>query len=407
MSAFTLFRQPGFATLWLTGVLYGTMRWLEVLVIALYTFELTASPLSVAGMMFLRMLPMILFGSVLGAAADRFNRLRLLQAGFVLLIITSACVAALAFSGQLALWQLAVAVFASGSVFSADLTLRRMLLGEAAGPARLGQGLALDSATSNATRMIGPLLGGLAYETLGLVGVYGIAAGCFAVLAVALGRLDASAPGPSTSTTAFTQALRDAVDYVRGRPEIQATLAVTVVINMFAFPVASMVPVIGREDFALSPAAVGLLASGEGAGAFVGALVLSWLIKPTYYIRAYVAGSAVFLSAVTLFSTASGLWPGWTLLVAGGLGVAGFAAMQPTLIMSFSAPALRGRVMGLVTVCIGTGPIGILHLGLMAEWLTPALAVRVMALEGLLLLGVLLLRFPMLRRSGVGQIASD
>ena len=96
-----------------------------------------------------------------------------------------------------------------------------------------------------------------------------------------------------------------------------------------------------------------------------------------------------------------GLWSGWPMLVAGGLGVAGFAAMQPTLIMAFTDPAFRCRVMGLLSVCIGTGPIGILHLGLMAEWLGPARAVTVMGLEGLVMMGLVIAVFPTLRQPGL------
>jgi hypothetical protein len=50
------------------------------------------------------------------------------------------------------------------------------MVGEAAGPHRIIPAIALDSATNAATRMIGPLLGGFAFEWLGMKGAYTVTA---------------------------------------------------------------------------------------------------------------------------------------------------------------------------------------------------------------------------------------
>ena len=73
--------------------------------------------------------------------------------------------------------------------------------------------------------------------------------------------------------------------------------------------------------------------------------------------------------------------------------------MQPTLILAFADPAYRSRVMGLLTVCIGTGPVGILHVGLLAEWLGPTNAVMVMSAEGILAIAWAVSHWPTLRRA--------
>jgi MFS family permease len=396
-----LFHRPGFLILWATGALYGTMRWLEILVVALYTFDQTGSPIAVAGIMFVRMLPMVLFGSFVGAIADRLDCKRLLLTGFSVLGVTAVVLALLASTEALPLWVLAVSVFVGGTVFSADLTIRRMLLGEAAGMPMLGRALALDSATSNATRMLGPLLGGAIYQALGLPGVYALAALIYISMILLFSRLanpSRRVEGPSQS---FLASMSDALRYVRGQPRIMAILSITMIINIWAFPVSSMVPVIGRETLGLSASWIGFLASGEGAGSFAGAVLLSWFVHARFYIRVYVSGSILFLACVTAFSLMPGLWSSWPTLVAGGMGVAGFAAMQPTLIMAFTDPAYRSRVMGLLTVCIGTGPIGILHLGFMAEWLGPTRAVTVMGFEGLAMIALVIALFPTLRQKGL------
>jgi hypothetical protein len=50
--------------------------------------------------------------------------------------------------------------------------------------------------------------------------------------------------------------------------------------------------------------------------------------------------------------------------------------------------------MGVLTVAIGAGPLGMLHLGWLADWLGAATAVQVMALEGLVALALTAVIWP-------------
>ena len=49
---------------------------------------------------------------------------------------------------------------------------------------------------------------------------------------------------------------------------------------------------------------------------------------------------------------------------------------------------MRTRVMGVLVACIGAGPIGVLHVGLLAEWLGAHQAVTIIAVEGLIAIAV-------------------
>jgi hypothetical protein len=56
--------------------------------------------------------------------------------------------------------------------------------------------------------------------------------------------------------------------------------------------------------------------------------------------------------------------------------------------------------MGVLTVSIGAGPIGMLHVGWLAEWLGPSTAVAVMAIEGLIAVIAAAIVWPEMRRPG-------
>ena len=69
--------------------------------------------------------------------------------------------------------------------------------------------------------------------------------------------------------------------------------------------------------------------------------------------------------------------PAGAALLFTGLGQAGFAAMQSTLVYLAAPADMRPRIMGVLSVAIGTGPIGFVGLGLLADligahWATAA-----------------------------------
>jgi hypothetical protein len=62
---------------------------------------------------------------------------------------------------------------------------------------------------------------------------------------------------------------------------------------------------------------------------------------------------------------------------------------QTTLILTEAPPAKRSRVMGIVTMCIGTGPVGVLMIGILSAQIGPPVAILIMAGLGLCGLGLI------------------
>src|SRR5580692_436493 len=90
-----------FRRLWLIGFVVFAVRWLEMLVVALFVYQRTGSAFEVAMMTLLRMAPMVLFGPVLGAVAERFERRRAQAFVSLSMLATAMVVAALAYAGAL------------------------------------------------------------------------------------------------------------------------------------------------------------------------------------------------------------------------------------------------------------------------------------------------------------------
>jgi predicted MFS family arabinose efflux permease len=360
----SLLSDSNFRKVWLAGAIYGTVRWLDMLAVGVFTYEVTGSPMLVAMMVFLRLLPLILMGSIIGVVAERFNRRRLLLGGLVFLSIVCAILFLLALTGYITLWQVGVGAVVNGFLFSADFAIRRMLLGEVAGMRRLGAAMGLDSATNNATRMVGPLLGGVVYQAVGLEGTYLVGFVLSALAAFLISRLSVDSSAPPIRTSSLLADIIEGLRYIRSNRVVMAVLVITVLMNFFAFPFLGMIPVIGKDILHLEPSLIGVLAAADGCGALFGAIVVTVFAQSVYYRRIFVIGSAIVLVAVFVFSLSGVFGLSVSVLLIGGLGLAGFGTMQSTLIFVETPASIRGRVLGILTMCIGTMPIGMLVVGL-------------------------------------------
>ena len=242
---------PGdFWRLWFVGMVISTVRWLETVAVAIVVYQQTGSAFLVAVITMLRLLPMALFGAFLGAFAERFDRRLTLAILIGLMAATSATLSFLAWTGPLAIWQLATGAFVNGCGWATDNPLRRMMMGEAVGRERMATAMAFDVGASNASRMVGPTVGGLLLAGIGIEGAFLLSAVLY-VTAIAATLAVRTRLAPSAGAGAVLGRTWEAIVIVFSDKRLAATMVVTVIYNVFAWPFTSMIPVIARDRLAL------------------------------------------------------------------------------------------------------------------------------------------------------------
>lgn len=364
---------PDFWRLWAVGLVVFTVRWLETVAIGVFVYQRTSSAFLVAMMTMLRLLPMGLFGVFLGAWAERIERRTTLMAVVLSMMVTSGILGVLAYTGNLAVWHLAVASFVNGLGWATDNPVRRVMIGEVVGSHRIGTAMSIDVGTNNASRMVGPAVGGLILAGSGLHGVFIVSVALYGFACFAAFRIqyrNSVAPGTAPVLERIAEGLR----LVRQDRRLVGTLVVTIIYNIFGWPFTSMVPVIGRARLHLGPEGIGILASMDGVGAFCGAILLALFLKPSWYGRAYIGGVISYMTMLIVFALAPMPALAGAALLLTGLGGAGFSTMQATLVYLAAPAEMRSRILGVLSVCIGIGPIGFVVLGVAADAIGAPLA---------------------------------
>ncbi len=397
---FAAIRAPAARDLWLAGVGVNIVRWLEILAFALLALQLTGSPFWVAVMTTARMLP-LLAGAFMTALVASWPKRRVLVAVFSLLTLIGATLWLITASGSLELWHLLAAALLAGFAWTLETPIRRTALAEAAGLERVQASMGLEVVSNQTTRIVGPALGGLLLDTTGVIGVFALGTlvhGLCLWLCWRLTAPDDVASEVPQARAGIKDSIAEGIAYVRRHRLLMGTIWVTFVFNFWAFPYISLAPVILETVQLLSPTFIGLVMAAEATGALMAAFVIIANAHPPIFARIYSLGALLFLCGTLTFGfTTTALAATMALFVA-GFGMAGFNAMQISLPIAACPPAIRVRVMGLVTVAIGAAPFGFLHAGLMAEWLGAATAQKVIAGEGLVALALVFWFWPELLR---------
>lgn len=381
-----LFSIPDLRPLLFVGFASFVVRWLEMLAFALFAYKVTSSAFVVAMLTMLRVLPMGLFGAFIGAAADKFALRSVLILVVSVMMATTFVLAILAMLGVLEVWHLGVASFINGIGWASDNPVRRMMIGDAVGPRRMGSAISLDVGCSNASRVIGPLVAGALLASFGIAGVFWFSLLLYAASLAAAWRIGARVPTLPADPASFFTGVRQGFIWLRGGRDVVGVFVVTVIFNIFGWPSTSMIPVIATDYFHLDPTGVGLLASGEGIGGLLGALLFASLARSEWYGRIYLCATAAYFAMMIGFASAPDARVAAVFLVFGGISGVGFAVMQATLVYRDAPVEMRGRLLGVLSVCIGTGPIGFMYLGFLADALTPRGATVALAAQGLVAL---------------------
>lgn len=411
---FAVLQDRDFRVIWYVGSLREISRRMELLVLSWLILQATQSPFQLGLVLVFNNLPRPFLSLFTGLIADRFNRWRILAAGQLINTGIAVTLLVLLATDAIAAWHVYAAVFMQGATKALEDPSRRTAILDIVGERRLVNALSLDTISNTSGKMLGPLLGGImidasgglllpwlgadAVERAGFVGAAGlIVAVHLADLALLTRlRIPPKPPRAAGRVEPLWRSLGDGVRYALGTPLLWGMLYVTIVMNALAFPMQQFIPDIGANNLGVGATLVGLLVAAEGIGQLTGAATMALTRNLERHGLVFIIGSSVVLLMAIGFVWAPWYLLAFGLLVLGGIGQAGFGTMQSTITMLAAPPEMRGRMVGLMSVCIGIGtPLGGLEIGIMASLFSTAWAISVNAAAGLLLLLPALLLTPL------------
>lgn len=395
----SVLQDARFRALWYVGGLAELARWTELLVLSWLVLQATDSPFQVGLVLVFNNAPRPFLSLFTGLVADRFSRHRILALAQTINVLTATALLFLIVSELVQPWHVFVVAFALGVSRSFEDPSRRTAVLDIVGERRLVNGVSLDVISNTCGKLIGPIVGGILLDTTGFSGAYAFLLAIHSTsLALLVTRVKIPRVTRQTTTAPVFRSLGAAVNYAVHSPTLLWLLYVTVIMNAMAFPMRQFIPVIGRDHLHVGATLVGLLLSSEAIGQFTGAAMMALTRNFQYLGRAYIFGSLVVLAMALLFAWSPWYALAFILLTIGGIGQAGFSTMQNSIPLLTVPPDMRGRMLGLLSVCIGIGtPLGTLEMGAIAA-LSTQWAISGNAIVGLVLILPVMFASPLMRQ---------
>ncbi len=385
--------RPHYMRLWAVGLVISLARWMTIFLATYLVNDLTHSAFLVQLVGVALFAPLFAGGLLAGAISDRLDRRRTMVCILAFLLPGAIVMASLILSHHIVIWMIYPFVFGVGMSHLVDMTSRRALVYDCVGPDFITNALALESLAMMSGTTVGSLAAGSIISLLGTGAVFICLAMLYSLaLVLMLGLNPLSRVTEPEAISSLFSDLAAGFHYVRSQRALVSILGVTVAMNLFYFSFMPMVPIFG-ERLHVNAFWSSLLLSGYGFGSIVGA---SSIARGLRVGRGWIYVGGCFVAMVFLFLFAVVSWYPIALLalILAGVGVSGFATMQSVLVMISSDDAMRGRALGMLSMCIGALPFAMLMLGGVASAVGPATAVMSSVVVGLVATAAFLAKRP-------------
>jgi predicted MFS family arabinose efflux permease len=380
-----LFRLPAYRDVFVGSLLWHTNRWGSLFAATLLLTQSGASPLRIQVIGALFFAPLLLGALAARAfAALATPRDVVLTMQLVVLPVQVLMVTAVALDA-VHTWMTAAFMVIVGMGNTVNMTSQRLLIHETAGDGLAPAALTIEPVLSGIGSMTGSFGAGVLVDHLGRAASFAVLpllGGVCVALTLRLPRVhEPLRGGPRTRVSDRRHGL---VRTLAQQPGFALLLAVTVVMNLLVFGYTTLVPKVA-ESFSDSASLAGLLTAAVGLGQLVGGVVVAAVTVRRRGLL-LVAGSASGIVGVLLFAAAPTAPLALLALFGAGLGQSGFSAMQSVMAVESPDPGVRSATLGSVSTAVGAMPMGMLLIGLVAQWQGARGGVVLTSTTGLLLL---------------------
>lgn len=377
-------------------------RWMQSIGQAWLVLDLTRSPFKLGVVTGLQFAPILVLSFVAGAVADRVAKRWLVIGTQLGLMVPALILGLLCWTGQVQYWHVAALAAVVGVVNALDMPARQSMIVELVGKEDLGNAIALNSASFNAARTVGPALAGLLIDRFGVTVAF--LANGLSFLAVVAALLAARPPArpPAPHVGGLRREIAAGLGYAARTPLVVLVLSLILTVSVFALNHQVMVPLLAREVLHQDAHGFGLLMSSLGVGAVVGALALAALGEGRPRVAQLLVPALVVTVATMALAGVRQAGLAAMLLFVIGVAQILLTAGCNTALQLTVPDALRGRVMALYTlVFAGMSPAGAFLVGGLAELFDAPTAF--LAGGGAGLLSVVVLAALLARRAAAGE----
>jgi MFS family permease len=366
---FSAFESRSFVLFWASLAISLTGVWARITAQGWLVYDLTDDRFLLGVVSFCQAAPVLIFSPLAGAVLDRVDRRKVLILVQITVATAMFILGTLTVTGRVEVWHIMVIAAVAGAASAFDWPARLSLVPSLVDRGQLQSAVALNSAAFNASRIMGPIIGGVLIALVGAGVCFYINALTYLPFIIVLVGLvvDQTLPkAPKGDRSAFND-LMDGYRYIWRTPKIRGLLSIDIVPLAFGITYLTLAPAVAKDVLHLGGGGLGVLQAANGIGALVGtiAVAMSSGIRRRGWI--VICGVGLFGFSVMLFGLSQNFYLSVAIILLIGIVVSTYGTLNDTLVQTLVDDAYRGRVLAVYSMFWGLTPIGSLEAGYIAR----------------------------------------
>jgi MFS family permease len=356
-------RNRNFRLFWTGNFLSNIGTWMQNVAQGWLVLTLTNSSFWLGVVGFAGSIPFLMFTLFGGVIADRVNKRRLLFVTQTVMMVLAFVLATLTYFKLITVWGVAAIAFANGVALSMNAPSYQALVPKLVPREDLTNGIALNSAQFNMSRILGPTLGGYAMLLLGIAGNFFLNGLSFVAVLWALVKIEYPEENLARHESVL-RSLRGGFAYLNSHRQMRVLMVLTAVMSFLAMPFITFIPYFAKIQLQAGETGLGWLLACSGTGSVLGAVTIAVVGHIRRTGKVVTLAGVVFFTAIIAFSESHRFALSEFLAFFEGFsGIMMFSCFNVSF-QHLSGDAMRGRIMGIYTTSVlGLPPLGSLLAG--------------------------------------------
>jgi MFS family permease len=339
-------------------------------------YAMTESPMKLAWVTMAFAIPQVVFSLFGGVVADRYPNKKVMVIAQGANAVATLVLATTIISGNVSFWDFIWFGCFNGSVLALSMPARQAMVPEIVGEGLLFNAMALNTASWNLSRILGPAIAGMLIGLLAsgdTASTFGVGVVFFLISAMYL----------ASSVTVFfirnpdgtiledhsdvLGDIKEGVVYAWKTPIVFGLIVVAILPFLFGMPMQQLLPAFNQDMLHGGPEELGIILATMGAGAIVGSLATARMGDVRHKGFWMLGTSCLWGVMIAICSQLSSYYLVLVIVPVIGLCQSMFMSMNRSLLQLQVEPEMRGRIMSIDMMTHGLMPLGIVPVSFIAE----------------------------------------
>ena len=346
-----------YRTLWIANLSSGAAAWALIVARGALVYNEFESSTWVAVVTFAAMIPRVFVPPIAGYLSDKFDRRRVISVMYALNLAQTLGLSLYVLLGDVNAWVIVGMSLINGSARAAQMPASQSLVPNLVPRNLLLNGIALNQATMQGSRLFGPLAIAPLLATVGVSGAFFLCTGFYIVSLVQSLRIGTISTGTvrqgSNFVVNFAASVWDGIKYVYSTPILRVVVFMALFHCGLTMSFESLLPVLSDARLNARDAGFTLLMGAVGGGALISVIAIAGVTRETTRGKLFLNLGVISGLAPAILALSVNMPTALIAAAIMGATQSGFMTLTHTMIQSVTDDSVRGRVGAVYSIHIG------------------------------------------------------